>query len=170
MDFNSEYELHEHPWTFHWSYLEISQKNIVISPSVGSQGANNCKGIRAMFDGIGELEGCWQYQLTMQLLMIVQLIGFFLKKKKRNMANNDILCRHKFIHVRCCAHILNLVVHEDLKNIDDSIVRIRNMVKYVKGSLKDWPNLSIVQKRRQLGVMLSWHLMFPLDGTLLISC
>jgi len=91
----------------------------------------------------------------MQLLMIVQLIGFFLKKKKRNMANNDILCRHTFIHVRCCAHILNLVVHEDLKNIDDSIVRIRNMVKYVKGSLKDWPNLSIVQKRRQLGVMLS---------------
>jgi hypothetical protein len=50
------------------------------------------------------------------------------------MGNNDVLCCHKFIHVRYCAHILNLVVHEGLKDIDDSIVRVRNMVQYVKGS------------------------------------
>jgi len=67
----------------------------------------------------------------MQLLMILQLIG---SKKNKNMGNNDVLCCHKFIHVRYCAHILNLVVHEGLKDIDDSIVRVRNMVQYVKGS------------------------------------
>ncbi|XP_024020634.1 zinc finger BED domain-containing protein RICESLEEPER 2-like [Morus notabilis] len=37
-------------------------------------------------------------------------------------------------HMRCCAHILNLVVQEGLKQIDDSIVKIRDSVKYVKGS------------------------------------
>jgi len=54
--------------------------------------------------------------------------------KKRTMANNGVICCHEFIHVRCCAHIINLIVHEGLKDVDDSIVRIRNMVKYVKGS------------------------------------
>jgi len=48
-------------------------------------------------------------------------IDFF---KKRNLGNNDVLCRYKFIHVRCCAHILNLIVHEGLKDIDDSIVKV----------------------------------------------
>jgi chemotaxis methyl-accepting protein methylase len=70
------------------------------------------------------------------------------------MANNDVLCRHEFIHVRCCAHILNLVAHDGLKDIDDSIVRIRNMVKYLKGSLQRLVNLSLVQKGKEFGVML----------------
>ncbi|XP_024029605.1 zinc finger BED domain-containing protein RICESLEEPER 2-like [Morus notabilis] len=39
-------------------------------------------------------------------------------------------------HMRCCAHILNLVVQDGLKQIDDSIVKIRDSVKYVKGSQK----------------------------------
>jgi len=54
--------------------------------------------------------------------------------KKRTMANKDVICRNQFIHVRCCAHIINLIVHEGLKDVDDSIVRVRNMVKYIKGS------------------------------------
>jgi len=54
--------------------------------------------------------------------------------KKQTMANNDVICCNKFIHVRCCAHIINLIVHERLKDVNDSIVRIRNMVKYIKGS------------------------------------
>jgi hypothetical protein len=50
------------------------------------------------------------------------------------MANKEVVCRHEVIHVRCSAHILNLIVHEGLKNVDDSIIKIRNMVKYVKSS------------------------------------
>jgi hypothetical protein len=44
--------------------------------------------------------------------------------KKRTVANKEVVCRHEFIHVRCSAHILNLIVHEGLKNVDDSIIKI----------------------------------------------
>lgn len=37
-------------------------------------------------------------------------------------------------HVRCCAHILNLIIQDRLKEIDPSVDRIRECVKYVKGS------------------------------------
>ncbi|KAL4365811.1 hypothetical protein AHAS_Ahas07G0143400 [Arachis hypogaea] len=39
-----------------------------------------------------------------------------------------------YLHMRCCAHILNLIVKDGLKEIDDSITRIHNAVKYVKSS------------------------------------
>ncbi|WCJ28874.1 Zinc finger BED domain-containing protein RICESLEEPER 2 [Euphorbia peplus] len=39
---------------------------------------------------------------------------------------------HDYIHVRCCAHILNLIVKDGLKDLDDSIVRIRDVVRYVR--------------------------------------
>ncbi|CAL9020868.1 unnamed protein product [Prunus brigantina] len=40
----------------------------------------------------------------------------------------------KFFHVRCCAHILNLIVQDGLKHIDDSVGEIRESIKYVRGS------------------------------------
>ncbi|XP_061340052.1 zinc finger BED domain-containing protein RICESLEEPER 1-like [Gastrolobium bilobum] len=45
-----------------------------------------------------------------------------------------LLCNGEFFHVRCCAHILNLIVQEGLKEVDASIVKVRESVKYVKGS------------------------------------
>ncbi|CAI9279448.1 unnamed protein product [Lactuca saligna] len=39
-----------------------------------------------------------------------------------------------YFHVRCCAHVLNLVVQDGLKAIDEGIVKIRESIKYVKGS------------------------------------
>jgi hypothetical protein len=38
------------------------------------------------------------------------------------------------MQVRCCAHILNLIVSDGLKEIDESIVKVRSAVKYVKSS------------------------------------
>ena len=38
----------------------------------------------------------------------------------------------EFIHVRCCARILNLIVGDILKDLHVSIIRIRNVVKYVR--------------------------------------
>ncbi|KAK4596447.1 hypothetical protein RGQ29_014471 [Quercus rubra] len=41
---------------------------------------------------------------------------------------------HEFLHMRCCAHILNLIVGDGLKEIDASIARVREAVRYVKSS------------------------------------
>ena len=41
---------------------------------------------------------------------------------------------HEFLHIRCCAHILNLIVRDGLKEIDASIAMVREAVRYVKSS------------------------------------
>ncbi|XP_038722068.1 zinc finger BED domain-containing protein RICESLEEPER 3-like [Tripterygium wilfordii] len=41
---------------------------------------------------------------------------------------------HEFIHMRCCAHILNLIVRDVLDEHDESISRIRNSIRYVRSS------------------------------------
>ena len=38
------------------------------------------------------------------------------------------------MHMRCCAHILNPIVGEDLKEIDASVAKVREAVRYVKSS------------------------------------
>ncbi|KAG2724850.1 hypothetical protein I3760_01G037400 [Carya illinoinensis] len=40
----------------------------------------------------------------------------------------------KYMHMRCCAHILNLVVNEGLKECNDAITMVRNAVRYVRSS------------------------------------
>lgn len=45
-----------------------------------------------------------------------------------------LLMNGKFFHIRCCAHILNLIVQDGLKHIDDSVGKIRESIKYVRGS------------------------------------
>jgi hypothetical protein len=41
---------------------------------------------------------------------------------------------NEFMHIRCCAHILNFIVIDGLKEVSDSIMKVRNAVKYVKSS------------------------------------
>ena len=41
---------------------------------------------------------------------------------------------HEFLHMRCCAHIVNLVVGDALKELDVSIARVCDAVRYVKSS------------------------------------
>ena len=45
-----------------------------------------------------------------------------------------LLCDGDYFHVRCCAHILNLIVKEGLKDVDDAVFKVRECVKYCKGS------------------------------------
>ena len=39
-----------------------------------------------------------------------------------------------FVHVRCCAHILNLIVCDGLKYVNDTLIQIRNVVRFVRSS------------------------------------
>ncbi|KAL9682846.1 hypothetical protein QQ045_014656 [Rhodiola kirilowii] len=51
---------------------------------------------------------------------------------------NGCLLEGKYLHMRCIAHIINLVVVDGLKGMKDSISRIRNAVRYVRQSPSRW--------------------------------
>lgn len=49
--------------------------------------------------------------------------------------NDDALVlAGQYMHVRCCAHILNLIVVSRLDELHVSVAAIRNAVKYVRSS------------------------------------
>lgn len=54
----------------------------------------------------------------------------------RNMSawNGNTLLKGEYMHLRCCAHILNLIVSDGLSLIDSSISKIRAACKHVKSS------------------------------------
>ncbi|XP_050233558.1 zinc finger BED domain-containing protein RICESLEEPER 2-like [Mercurialis annua] len=54
-------------------------------------------------------------------------------QRRLNSWNGSVL-QGEYLHMRCAAHILNLVVKDGLSELDDSIVRIRTAVKYVRSS------------------------------------
>ncbi|KAK8305041.1 hypothetical protein V6Z12_D03G035500 [Gossypium hirsutum] len=54
--------------------------------------------------------------------------------KNRFRANRAILCDGAFFQVRCCAHILNLIVKAGLGLADDVVCKIRNGIRYIKKS------------------------------------
>ncbi|XP_061340947.1 zinc finger BED domain-containing protein RICESLEEPER 2-like [Gastrolobium bilobum] len=47
---------------------------------------------------------------------------------------NTLLCDGEYFHIRCSAHILNLIVQEGLKVAAEALYKIRESVKYVRGS------------------------------------
>ncbi|KAG7558780.1 Zinc finger BED-type [Arabidopsis thaliana x Arabidopsis arenosa] len=56
-------------------------------------------------------------------------------KNQLRMRGVDSLVKDgEFLHMRCCAHILNLIVGHGLKKANAHIVAIRNAVKYVRSS------------------------------------
>ena len=48
---------------------------------------------------------------------------------------NEVVLEGEFMHERCSAHIINLIVTKGLKELHDSIIAIRNDVRYVRSSL-----------------------------------
>ncbi|KAK9206078.1 hypothetical protein WN943_016349 [Citrus x changshan-huyou] len=58
----------------------------------------------------------------------------YLTNKLKTWRDGALVLNGDFIHVRCCAHIMNLIVNEGLKKLDNSIISIHNAVKYVRSS------------------------------------
>ena len=37
---------------------------------------------------------------------------------------DSLLCGDEHCHIRCCAHVLNLIVQDGLKEIDEAITKV----------------------------------------------
>jgi len=88
---------------------------------------------------------------------------------------NSSLLKGEYLHVRCCAHILNLVVKDRLTKIQSSISKIRNAIRYVRQSLNRMDRFrncnreAIVQEKCivQLDVAIRWNSTYlMLDSTI----
>ena len=56
----------------------------------------------------------------------------YLKRKTKDWKTT--ILDNEFLHMSCCAHIVNLIVCEGLKDQNESVVKIRNAVRYVRSS------------------------------------
>ena len=54
--------------------------------------------------------------------------------KKKTKERDSSILGGEFMHMRCYAHILNLIVQSGLKSIHESIAKVRNAVRYVRAS------------------------------------
>jgi hypothetical protein len=54
--------------------------------------------------------------------------------KRRLLSRGHLVMDGKYLHMRCCAHVLNLVVKDGLKDIDDFVSRICHAVWYARSS------------------------------------
>ncbi|TXG60438.1 hypothetical protein EZV62_015011 [Acer yangbiense] len=58
----------------------------------------------------------------------------YVQRKLKSWNVDGLILDGKHLHLRCCAHIVNLIVSDGLKEMHDSVVAIRNAVKFVKSS------------------------------------
>ena len=54
--------------------------------------------------------------------------------KKKISKRNGFVLDGEFFHMRCSAHILNLIVRDGIEEVKDSICRIRGAVRYIRSS------------------------------------
>ncbi|KAK2655892.1 hypothetical protein Ddye_008944 [Dipteronia dyeriana] len=80
-------------------------------------------------------------------------IGYMIRKLN-SWHVDGVIFEGKYLHLRCGAHILNLIVSDGLKDLHESVVAIPNTVKYVKSSLSRLAKFKNVLNKRSWGIML----------------
>ncbi|XP_076915830.1 zinc finger BED domain-containing protein RICESLEEPER 2-like [Bidens hawaiensis] len=75
----------------------------------------------------------------------------FLKNKIQNWGH--AILDAQYLHMRCCAHVLNLIVCAGLKDYDPAIQVIRNVVSYVRSSPSRLAKFKECAKIEKLNVM-----------------
>nr|KYP69842.1 Putative AC9 transposase [Cajanus cajan] len=64
----------------------------------------------------------------------------------------------EFFHMRCCAHILNLVVMDGLRELTYSITSIHNTIRFVRSSPQSQAKF---KECIEFGGISSYNLVFP---------
>jgi hypothetical protein len=70
--------------------------------------------------------------------------------RKRTAYKIDAILENQFMDVRFRSHILNLIVSEGLKEVDESIVKVRSAAKFVKSSPQRFENFKYCMEREKL--------------------
>ncbi|KAG9442259.1 hypothetical protein H6P81_018113 [Aristolochia fimbriata] len=71
--------------------------------------------------------------------------------KENFLRNRRLLCGGKLFHVRCCAHILNLLVQDGLSEIKSIIENVRESVKFINQKEGRLRTFSEIVQQLQLG-------------------
>lgn len=56
----------------------------------------------------------------------------YLRRQMNNLKTS--IAQDKYLHMRCAAHIVNLIVQDGLREVDMSIKRVRAAVRFIKNS------------------------------------
>ncbi|KAK3217669.1 hypothetical protein Dsin_011639 [Dipteronia sinensis] len=74
----------------------------------------------------------------------------YVKRKLKSWNADGLILEGKYLHLRCCAHIVNLIVNDELKEMLDSVVAIRNAVKFVKSCPSRFENFKKYVEREKI--------------------
>ncbi|KAK3225357.1 hypothetical protein Dsin_005219 [Dipteronia sinensis] len=74
----------------------------------------------------------------------------YVKRKLKSWNADGLILDGNYLHLRCCAHIVNFIVNDGLKEMHDSVVAIRNAVKFVKYSPSSFENFKKYVEREKI--------------------
>jgi hypothetical protein len=81
-----------------------------------------------------------------------------------------IILKNEFLHIRCCAHIVNLIVKSGLNCIDTFITKIRSVVRYVRSSPERAEQFKRCVEKEKIVDKRSFHWMLKPNGMQHILC